>query len=216
MSDEYDPDPATAVAAAWQPRATRAALASLFALDRRLAGFVGRAREPLLAQVRLAWWRDRLGDLPQAAPAGEPLLASLAGHWGHRAPELRALADGWEHLLGDAPLQADAIDAYASAHGHALAAFADLAEAPQNAAAARAAGRGWALAGLASRSSISAERDIALSLGREQLFPPIRSRRLRGVAVLGGLARRALARDEPLMHGRGAAVEAARIGMFGG
>jgi hypothetical protein len=39
---------------------------------------------------------------------------------------------------------------------------------------------------------------------------------LRGVAVLDGLARRAIARNEPMMHGRAGALAAIRLGMFGG
>jgi hypothetical protein len=38
---------------------------------------------------------------------------------------------------------------------------------------------------------------------------------LRGIAVLRGLSRRALDRGEPLMEGRGGAVAAMRLGLFG-
>jgi phytoene synthase len=208
-------DPALGLALAWQPRATRPALAALFALDQRLGSVVARAREPLLAQMRLAWWRDQLGS-GAGAVAGEPLLAEIAGRWGERARHLAVLPDGWEHLLGDAPLAAEAVDAFATAKGEALAAFADLAGASSDRDSARAAGRRWALADFGWRASHSHERESALTLGRQVSSPPVRSPQLRGVAVLGGLARRALGRGEPLMHGRGAILHAMRLGMFGG
>jgi phytoene synthase len=214
--DELKPsDPVLGLALAWQPRATRPALAALFALDQRLAGVVARAREPLLAQMRLAWWRDQLGSGAEPV-AGEPLLAEIAAHWVERTPHLAVLADGWENLLGDAPLAADAIDAFASARGEALAAFADLAGASPDRDSALAAGRRWALADFAWQASDPDERERALALGKEVPLAPVRTSRLRGVAVLGGLARRALERGEPLLSGRGAVLRAMRLGMFGG
>ena len=57
-------------------RATRPTLA-LLALDARLAGIVRSASEPMLAQLRLAWWREQLEIDLTARPAGEPLLAVL-------------------------------------------------------------------------------------------------------------------------------------------
>jgi hypothetical protein len=98
-----------------------------------------------------------------------------------------------------------------------LAAFASLAEASASTESANAfaAGRGWALAGFATRTTNPAERESALLLGAQLPFLPMRSRALRGVAVLGGLSRRALQRNEPILHGRGAVLQAIRLGMFG-
>ena len=208
-------EPALGLALTWQPRASRPALAALFALDQRLGNVVAGAREPLLAQMRLAWWRDQLESGTQAV-AGEPLLSEIAARWGERARHLAVLANGWENLLGDAPLADEAIDAFATAKGEALAAFVDLAGATSDRDGAFAAGRRWALADFAWRASHSHERESALTLGRQVSSPPVHSPQLRGVAVLGGLARRALERGEPLMHGRGAILYAMRLGMFGG
>ena len=212
--DDPDLDTAIAVALAWQPRASRPALASLFELDRRLGDALARAKEPLLAQMRLAWWRDRLTD-QGGSPTGEPLLRELAVHWGERRAMLRALVDGWENLLGDAPLPASAIEAFAAGRGRALAAFAELAGDRAIAPSAEAAGRCWAFADLAWRSSDDRERELARSLGLAVHLPALRSRELRGVGVLGALAWRALVRNEPLMQGRGAALTAMRVGMLG-
>jgi phytoene synthase len=208
-------DPALRIALAWQPPATRPALAALLELDQRLGTLVSRAKEPFLAQMRLAWWRDQLSQIGTAVLAGEPLLAQLAAQWGEHAPRLAVLADGWESLLGDAPLSVEAIDAFAAGRGGAMAAFADLAGAAADTSSARAAGRGWALADFSVRTTDPRERESAVALGKQVEFTPVRAPALRGVAVIGGLSRRALQRDEPLLHGRGAVLRALRIGMFG-
>ena len=216
VSDPQQTDPAHAIALAWQPRATRAALASLFEFDRRMAGVVARAREPMLAQVRLAWWRERLGEDTSLGTPGEPLLTDLAARWESHAAKLTPLIDGWEQLLGEAPLAETALNGFADGRGRAFAAFAELVGAGVHASAALAAGRCWAFADLASRSSDAQERELARSLGRKEPLAPIRSRSLRGIAVLGGLSRVALDRGEPLLEGRGAALTAMRLGLFGG
>jgi hypothetical protein len=68
------------------------------------------AREPMLAQLKLAWWRDRLAADPAVWPKGEPLLARLA-QWREPAG-LGALVDGWESLLGEPPLGAGELAAF--------------------------------------------------------------------------------------------------------
>ena len=66
------------LALSYAPRASRNAFAGLLALDTRFAGIVRHAREPMLAQMRLAWWRDVLAKPAAEWPTGEPLLALLA------------------------------------------------------------------------------------------------------------------------------------------
>jgi phytoene synthase len=95
-----DLPPLYRLALAYAPRRTRQAAWGLLALDQRLGGIVRAAREPMLAQLKLAWWRDRLGSPRDDFPAGEPLLARLA-EWGEEASELSGLVDGWEALLLD-------------------------------------------------------------------------------------------------------------------
>lgn len=169
----------------------------------------------MLAQVRLAWWRDRLAESGRDIPAADPLLAALAAHWGARTSLLRCLIDGWEQMLGEKPLSSVAIGEFADGRGRALAAFAELAGAAGDGEAAHAAGRAWAFADLAWRTTDPREREGALASGRKVPRARIRSRELRGVAVLAGLSARALEREEPLMQGRGAAIAAIRLGMMG-
>lgn len=165
--------------------------------------------------MRLAWWRDQLAELPSARPQGDPILAGLGDHWAGREDALAALVDGWEELLGEAPLEASALRRFAEARGKAFAAFADLAGAAEAENAADRDGQRWALADLAFRTGDPRERDTAFALARaipaQQKLPAS----LRGIAVLGALATHSLAREEPLCTGRVAPLVALRVGMTG-
>jgi len=199
VTSPEDLAPAPRLALAWQPAVTRPALAALFALDARLAGVVTAAKEPLLVQIRLAWWRERLAELGSGNSPPEPLLAALAGAWGSAARELAPLIDGWEaRLCADS-----ALGDLAEGRAQALAAYAHLAGAPKDAPAAAEAGRRWS----------RAEGAGADPAGR--LAPLALSHRLRGVAVLGALATCALERGEGLLEGRGAVAAAWRVGLLG-
>lgn len=129
------------LALAYAPKRARDPWRALLALDWRLSQAVGQSREPLLAQMRLAWWRERLGEVPEAWPAGEPTLAALAS-WGPHASSLVKLADGWEAMLADPPRP----DLLAEARGVAMAALADLLGEPEAAVAAKRAAVEWSLA----------------------------------------------------------------------
>jgi phytoene synthase len=90
------------LALAYAPVDMREKWLTLLALDVRLGGVVRSAREPVLAQMRLAWWRDRLRDDAGHWPKGEPLLAAL-GVWRGEHGALIGLVDGWEAMLGEEP-----------------------------------------------------------------------------------------------------------------
>ncbi|MDO9370040.1 MAG: hypothetical protein Q7T68_15855 [Sphingopyxis sp.] len=83
------------------PHARRAAMAALWALAARLTKLLIDAREPLIGQIKLAWWRDMMAMLandPAALPKGEPLLAELHETWAGRSG-LDALVDAAEAML---------------------------------------------------------------------------------------------------------------------
>ena len=83
------------------PRARRAAMAALWGLAARLTKLLLDAREPLIGQIKLAWWRDMMALLasdPAALPKGEPLLADLAASWAGQGG-LDALVDAAEAML---------------------------------------------------------------------------------------------------------------------
>jgi phytoene synthase len=202
------------LALAYSGSAQRHVLLGFFALDSRLAGIVRGASEPLLGQVQLAWWRDQLALPPQLRPRGEPLLALLEA-WRDEADSLSGLVDGWELMLGDAPLAATALAGHAEARAQACAALARLVGAPAHAAEALRAGRSWALADLATRLGNEAERAAAFELADRQDWRPARlPRGLRPLTVLHGLARRRRGRAE-LLDGPLALGAALRLGLFG-
>lgn len=83
------------------PHERRAAMAALWALAERLTKLLTDATEPLIGQIKLAWWRDMMGLLaadPAALPKGEPLLAELQATWGGQG-ELTPLVDAAEAVL---------------------------------------------------------------------------------------------------------------------
>ena len=83
------------------PRERRRAVAALWALAERLKKLLQDAREPLIGQIKLAWWRDMMAMLagdPAALPKGEPLLAELQESWAGQGG-LDALVDAAEAML---------------------------------------------------------------------------------------------------------------------
>lgn len=181
--------PARRLALAYAPAAARLPLLAFLALDVRLAGIVRNSHEPMLAQLRLAWWREQLQRDGGAWPEGEPLLAALRS-WDGRHDALVPLVDAWEGMTGAPPLDPAVFEALAQARGGAFAALADT-----RAAEALRLGRNWALADLAARLSHPEEKAAALALARAADWRAARlPAALRPLAVLHGLAARALRR----------------------
>jgi phytoene synthase len=89
--------PLERLAASYAPAATRPLWIGYFALEQRLADTARDGRDPIMVQLRLAWWRDRLGEDSAKWPKGEPLLAAL-GPWNPERAALVALVDGIEAL----------------------------------------------------------------------------------------------------------------------
>lgn len=91
-------DPAQRLALAYAPAAARDAWLALFLFDQRLAETARPGREPLMIQLRLSWWRDRLGEQSVAWPVSEPVLGQLKA-WREQHGPLVKLVDGWEALV---------------------------------------------------------------------------------------------------------------------
>jgi phytoene synthase len=202
------------LALAYAHRDARAIFLSFFALDARLATIVRNSREPLLAQLRMAWWRDRLTAPIGPDGDGEPLLAALHG-WGAERAALAALVDGWEALLGDAPLKHAALAEFGAGRGAACTALSRQLDHPEHADDACQAGMNWAWADLAARLSHPDERSAAIAaLAAADWSQPSLPRALRPLAVLNALARRG-------QDGRGLAfgpvslLTAMRVGLLG-
>jgi phytoene synthase len=204
--------PAQRLALAYAPAFARPATLALLALDARLGAVLRGRREPLAAQLRLAWWRDRLATRQSEWPPGEPLLEALRC-W--RAPAgLGALVDGWEALLAEA-LTPPLIGEFVDGRAQAFAALARELERDRPDDAARAA-RIWALADLAANLSDPGERSLLIACADDVPALPRLSASLRPLAVLAGLGAAALRRGgEPLLAGPRSALAALRIGLTG-
>lgn len=135
------------------PRGERAALTALWRLEARLFGVVAQRRELVLAQIKLAWWRERLdqvADAPQTLPRGEPLLAELAATWRGRS-SLASLANAYEAIM-----LADDVAA--------------LAAAAQSLAAAMQASQGW---GLARAAQLGSSKELRAAMWAETVVTPV-------------------------------------------
>ena len=88
-------EPVERLALVYADRQARVAWEALLLLQHRLEDTARPGRDPLMIQLRLAWWRDRLAEPAERRPKGEPLLARLAG-WNAEVPALIGLVDGWE------------------------------------------------------------------------------------------------------------------------
>lgn len=185
------------LALAYAPAAFRADNLAVFLLDLRLSRLVAQRREPLLTQVRLAWWRDRLSEEPTGFHHEEPLLRLLE-NWGSTRARLIALVDGWEALLTEPPITELSIDLFAQGRGQAFAALAERCGQADYALEALRTASNWALADLAERSSDPAEarhvQSIAVAADWQR---PRLPRALRPLVILYGLASRRMGQNRP-------------------
>lgn len=186
-------DPDRTLALAYVPAARREAVQALWRLDAALASVLSTGREPLISQIRLAWWRETLEALGTARPPDEPVLQAVARHvlpGGISGAELAAMEAGWAVLLAPDPLGPAELDLYASARGGLLFRFtARLLGEAQPTKTVEAAGGAWALIDLARHSADAADAEAALLAARA--VPNARwPTRLRPLGMLAALARR--------------------------
>jgi phytoene synthase len=145
------------------PHARRAAVGALWALAGRLTRLLDEAREPLIGQIKLAWWRDMMALLatdPAALPKGEPLLAELQASWAGRGG-LDALVDAAEAVL-----LAETADARREAAGD----FGERLFALSAAGAAGAGGRRWGLLWGAVRQTEAEAAETLFAAARDLPF----------------------------------------------
>jgi phytoene synthase len=186
-----DLDPDRRLALAYAPARSRAALEALWRLDVTLGAVLARGREPMVARIRLAWWREALERLDTAPPPPEPVLQALAADVlpaGISGAALAAMEEGWSVLLSDGPLDAEALQSYAKARGGLL--FRHSARLLGAANDVESAGARWALVDLARHSTRPAEAAAALMAAAGIERAPAWPRALRPLAMLSLLARR--------------------------
>jgi len=199
------------LALSYAPAASRSKFLALFALETRLAGIVRSVREPILAQLRLAWWRDRLTSAKDGWPHGDAVLDALRD-W--RDPSgLGELVNAWEALLAE-QLTAETIETHIAGRADAFAMMArEIGTDKENDAVA--AGRCFAQADLAANLGDEAERSAVLSHVARQMVPRL-PRTLRPLSVLAGLGRSAMRKGgSPLLSGPASVFLALRIGLTG-
>lgn len=193
----------------------RGALTTALQLDRRLARIVARTTEPMLGQMRLAWWREALAKPVDDRPRGDAVLDAIGIHWAGREAALAAMVDGWEVLITAERLGPVEVEAFGAGRGAFFAAMGTNAT-PAQAERAAAAGFRWAIADAAASVSDPDERAVLIAAGLAR--DDLRARwpkELRGLAVLEAMATRALRRGgQPLMQGRGAPLVALRAAIF--
>jgi len=182
-------DPWLHLAFSYAPDRSRAALEALFALDTALGNILRTTSEPLVGQMRLAWWREALQSLDTSGAPAEPVLQSLTAlalPLGITGAALSAMVDGWEPLLGDSGL--GSIEDHARLRGRALFAMAGVALDAAEGDPVGEAGEGWALADLAANLSDPALASQARERAAAMLAHARRSRWSRNGRALGALA----------------------------
>lgn len=186
MSAGIDPD--RTLALAYVPAAVRPAVEALWRLDAAFAAILATGTQPMISQLRLAWWREALERLDSAPPPAEPVLQALHAHVLPRVSgaELAAMEEGWLLLLSEEALGADELARYAALRGGLLFRYSarllgdtDFPAEP--------AGAAWALADLARHSRRPDESKLPLPDSKMK-WP----KRLRPLGMLAILARRDL------------------------
>lgn len=182
---------------------------AVLAFDAQLARIALHAREPALAQLKLAWWRDACGD--PAPRRGQPVLQGLAQSWRGDGTVLRDLVDAWESVAAGEGAFAERAGLLAGARARVLAAGVAIDDDPAIVAASRC----WTLAMLAANAPDPNTREAMLEAART--FSGARlPRSLRPLAVLAGLARRSARRGGGALLGdRLSPLAALRLGILG-
>lgn len=148
---------------------TRPAMLALWQLDEALGRIVASTTEPMIGQMRLTWWYERLVGLDAGERAAEPLLGRLRDEvlpLGVSGADLAELIEGWEALLDPLPLDQKNLELFADKRGGTLFALSGkLLRIETN----RASGEGWALVDFAARCSDPVTAERAVVLARERL-----------------------------------------------
>ena len=150
-------DPDRFYTSLFAPAARRGALWALYAFNHELARARETVREPMMAMIRLQWWREVVEGARRRHEVAEPLRDAIdAGAL--RLTDLLAMIEGRE---ADAPDADDAWRAYVDATAGALAQAAGHALGAGDTDAIRAAGAAYGAAGLQRNRALAGERPVA-------------------------------------------------------
>jgi len=167
------------------------------------------AREPLISQIKLAWWRDSLEKLDREKGPPEPVLQEVAAHvlpTGVSGTLLSAMEEGWAVLLAQEALSADDLAVYAAGRGGLLFRYSGVVLGGELSSDMEKAGEAWALVDLA-RHSNETDAAAAMDAAASRLHPFSWPSRLRPLGMLAVLAARDVDRgledfEEPGSPGR--------------
>jgi phytoene synthase len=204
MTMDLDPD--RTLALSYVPASRRAAVGALWRLDSALGQALAGGREPMIARIKLAWWREALERLDREPAPAEPALRDVAEHLlpaGVAGVELAGLEAGWALLASPEPLAPDELAGYADGRGALLFRFTARLLGEEEAGL-EAAGEAWALIDLARHCASQADSDVALAAARERVLPRRWPARLRPLGMLAALAARDSEPGRPPWEARGA------------
>ena len=113
--------PPTGLAIAYVPSSFRSAFSLLLQIDARFDLILHKSREPMIAQIKMAWWREAFGKAPLLRPKGEPLLQLLTDSGDLiSSTALEALVLAWEVLLGSETWNQDVVERHANLRANAI------------------------------------------------------------------------------------------------
>lgn len=170
--------PPAKLAVAYARGSIRPPFTLLLETDKRLQGIVENAREPMIAQIKMAWWREAFEKPANARPTGEPLLQAL-NDVENVIPSaaLESLVFAWELLLDSEHWTQDVIATHASLRSDAIfQTYAHWVVAEQDV---RAAGQGWASDALRQDFPDRFPKDM-----QRDTSPALRGRKLRPLSIL--------------------------------
>jgi 15-cis-phytoene synthase len=154
------------IAFGYAPPSARPALEALWALDRALGRIVATTTDPMIGQMRLTWWHERLLGLDAGEVVAEPVIAALLAvvqRYDVSGATMAKLVEGWEALLEPMPLGDAVLQDYADKRGEGLFAISAII---LGSAVAMGCGCGWALIDLAKHCSDMETGRRASSLAR--------------------------------------------------
>lgn len=88
----------------YAPAPVRPALFALHGFDLELASIVSGTSEPMIGEIRLAWWREAAEAIDRGVVPAQPLLQVIAAELparGVSGADLAALEDRWLGMLGN-------------------------------------------------------------------------------------------------------------------
>ena len=169
------------------PSSIRPPFAALWALDLAFADVVATSSDPRLGAIRLAWWRERLEELPGVRPA-EPRLISVVNDLlphGITGKELSRLEDCWAPMLSPFPWRTEQVEGFRE-RGRLL--FGIGARLLGSADSADTAGELWSLTDGAEHCSDARSRDLLQQAASETPRPSKANARLRPLTVIAALS----------------------------